>query len=120
MSSAIKPTDPPDSSKRATLLTDELGDEAAAKLTDKKSCLDRLKYHLEVLQTHPYIFLVSLLVFSALCASGLLIISFFAKQEENELRDEAFDLAIETGNFFCKWSLISSCSTCIRRLTNCN
>jgi hypothetical protein len=124
MSSTIKPTDPPILSNRATLLTDELGElensDRAAKLTDKKSCFDRLKYHLEVLQTHPYIFVLSFLVFSALCACGLLIIFFFAKQEANELRDEALDLAIETGDFFCKWSLLSSCPTSIARLTNCN
>jgi hypothetical protein len=126
MSSAIKPTDPPESFKRTTLLTDELGEleqksDKAAEFKEKKSFLDRLKYHLEVLQAHPYLFVVSILVFSALCACGLLIIFYFAKQEKNKLIDEALDLAIETGDFFCKWSLISSGSICLLTcLTDCN
>jgi hypothetical protein len=124
MSSAIVPTDPPELSKRTTLLTDELGEveksDKSAEFRDKKSFLDRLQYHLEVLRAHPYIFVVSLIAFSVLCACGLLVVYYFAKQEENVLRDEALDLAIETGDFFCTWSLISSCSTCLTCVTNCS
>jgi hypothetical protein len=57
MSSAIKPADPPESFKRTTLLTDELGEleqsDKAAEFKEKKRFWDRLKHHFEVLQAHP-------------------------------------------------------------------
>lgn len=64
---------------------------------------DNIRYHAQILKKNPRIAVYSILVFAVLCACGLSIVFFVAKNvdEANELH--ALDLATETGKWFCKF-----------------
>jgi hypothetical protein len=59
---------------------------------------------LEVVKSHPHILVIPFLIFAALCGSGLALILLLAKDQEEDIKEEAMALAIETGNWFCKYT----------------
>mmetsp|Transcript_3443 Transcript_3443/g.5060 ORF Transcript_3443/g.5060 Transcript_3443/m.5060 type:complete len:753 (+) Transcript_3443:107-2365(+) len=53
-----------------------------------------------VIRTHPVILVVTLIVFAILCTVGVLTVLDLARREEEARKDEASDIAVETGNWF--------------------
>mmetsp|Transcript_3577 Transcript_3577/g.5998 ORF Transcript_3577/g.5998 Transcript_3577/m.5998 type:complete len:726 (-) Transcript_3577:367-2544(-) len=65
---------------------------------------NQMKYmaqrNMRVMRAHPSIVLISLLLFIVLCGSGVALVLVFSQKEEDAVRGEALQLAIETGQFF--------------------
>eukprot|EP00521_Asterionellopsis_glacialis_P009450 CAMPEP_0195287930 /NCGR_PEP_ID=MMETSP0707-20130614/4791_1 /TAXON_ID=33640 /ORGANISM="Asterionellopsis glacialis, Strain CCMP134" /LENGTH=812 /DNA_ID=CAMNT_0040347735 /DNA_START=80 /DNA_END=2518 /DNA_ORIENTATION=- len=64
--------------------------------TVKMSTMEKLY----VIHTHPMILVVTLIAFAILCTAGVLTVLDLARREEEARKDEASDIAIETGNWF--------------------
>jgi hypothetical protein len=62
-----------------------------------------LDYNLKVLRQNPRILILSFLVFAILCGGGLGLVFFLAGDQDEDEKDAALDLAIETGRWFCKF-----------------
>jgi hypothetical protein len=82
---------------------------------------EEVRFTLEVVNSHPHILIIPFLIFAALCGAGLALIFLLAKDQEEDIKDEALDLAIETGNWFCKYtsgaSIDDSSYTALSNLT---
>jgi len=64
--------------------------------TFEMSCLEKMY----VMRAHPMILVASVIVFAILCTISVLTVLDLARLEEASRRDEAQDLAVETGNWF--------------------
>jgi hypothetical protein len=62
---------------------------------------EEARFSLEVVKSHPHILIISFLIFAALCGAGMAFIHLVVKGQEEDIKDEALDLAIETGNWSC-------------------
>jgi hypothetical protein len=65
---------------------------------------EEARFSLEVVKSHPHILIIPFLIFATLCGAGLALILLLAKDQEEDIKEEAMALAIETGNWFCKYT----------------
>lgn len=99
-----------DSSRKSSLVTGELADLEAMRTDGKSSkiraastnCWDDLQYSLRIVRQNPRILFISFIVFAILCGGGLGLVFFLANDQDNDEKDSALDLAIETGRWFGK------------------
>ena len=103
-----------------TMLSDELADldaqrenggERNSKTTRMSSSpCSKIKrnvfYTTLAIKERPWILVRAILVFLIVCAAGITIIFLKDKTNKEELEEEALDLAIETGRWFCKFCLM--------------
>ncbi len=97
--------------RKSSLVQGELADLEARRREGKSQrafhhhanlCCDDLRYTFKILRQNPRILIRSFLVFAFLCGCGLGLVFFLAKDQNEEDKNLALDLAAETGRWFCK------------------
>jgi len=76
----------------------------AAWMNTTTQCWEDFLYNLKIVRRHPGVLAIPLLVFAILCGGGLCLLIFLALNQNAQEKDEAQDLAVETGRWFCKSS----------------
>lgn len=66
-------------------------------------CWEDFQYSLKIVRQNPRILVFSFIVFAILCGGGLGLVFFLAKDQDEDDKSDALDLATETGRWFCKW-----------------
>ncbi len=97
--------------RKSTLVQDELADLEAIRQegTGRRAlqrrvhiCWDDLRYNLKITRQNPRILIMSFMVFAILCGGGLGLVFFLAKDQNEDDKNLALDLASEVGGWFCK------------------
>jgi hypothetical protein len=99
--------------RKRSLISGELADLEAMRRGDgntnksgirfaNANCWEDWLYSIKIARQKPHIVIISFLVFAFLCGCGLGLVFFFASTQDADEKDEALDLAVETGRWFCK------------------
>ncbi len=103
------------STSKNTLVKGELGDLEAIRQDDAKQksfhhrahlYWDEFHFNIKIVRQNPRILIKSLIVFVILCGGGLGLVFFVAKDQDNEDKNLALDLATESGRWFCKYNIV--------------
>ncbi len=99
------------STRKSTLVQGELADLEAIRQDGTRRralqrrahiCWDDLRYNIKITSQNPRILILSFIVFAILCGGGLGLVFFLAKDQNEDDKNLALDLASEVGGWFCK------------------
>ena len=96
----------------------ERGDSRSKTRTSPCSNIKRNVFYTTLaIKERPWILVRAILVFLIVCSVGMIIIFLKDKINKEALEEEALDLAIETGRWFCKFYVVVLMDFCSPLLT---